>query len=386
MSEKKVSADMPGMDASLQQIQMMPVERLLLDAENPRLATSVRGKSQFEIIQVLWTEMAVDELVYSIAANGYFPEEPLFAIPCNECDAEYDADKLVVLEGNRRLAAVLILLKDEWREKLKATNLPSITAAQKEALRSLPVSVYPNREVLWKYLSFRHINSPKAWDSFSKAKYVAHVHDDYQVSLQDIANRIGDRHATVSRLYRGYKVLQQAEAQAGFDQEDRVRNRFYFSHLYTALDYPEFQSFLGISGDEPDKDNPVASSCLGNLTQLMIWLYGSKSESKAPLVQKQNPDLVRLRDAISKPESLEELKAGYSLEIAYNTSVGDEPRFRRALINTRQELKQANQTVATGYDGDESLYLVLNDIQDILSVLQREMKRVHSNVQRRAKR
>jgi len=283
--------------------------------------------------------------------------------------------KLVVVEGNRRLAAVLILLNDDLREQLKATDSPRLSEEEKAKLRKLPVSVYGNRRELWSFLSFRHINSPKAWDPFSKVKFIAHVHDEYGVPLEEIARKTGDRHATVQRLYRGYKVLQQAESQTDFSSEDISRNRFYFSHLYTAIDYPEFQEFLGIDPAELPESNPVPESHLQNLSDLMTWLYGKKSAGKDPVVRKQNPDLRQLALVVGNPAALEELRSDYPLTVAYDTSVGDEPRFRQALVSARQELKQANSTVATGYDGDEDMYDVLIGIQDIVRGLRREMKR-----------
>ena len=107
----------------------LPVEDLLLDAQNPRLArgTEQECPSQFELIKVLWTQMAVDELVLSIAANGYFPEERLFVIPAVPAE---EGGKYIVLEGNRRLAAVRILLDDDLRQKLRATNMPKIDGQQ----------------------------------------------------------------------------------------------------------------------------------------------------------------------------------------------------------------------------------------------------------------
>jgi hypothetical protein len=71
---------------------------------------------------------------------------------------------------------------------------------------------------------------------------------------------------------------------------------------------------------------------------------------------------------------LEELRSGYPLDVAYNTSVGDAARFSQSLVRARQELKQANSTVATGYDGEDGLYRVLDDILDLTKALQREMK------------
>lgn len=364
-------------------IKRLPVDSLLLDKDNPRLASGNGPVEQFDVLQVLWTEMAVDELVYSIAANGYFQEEPLFVIP-DPASRDSAEAKYVVVEGNRRLGAVLILLHDEYREKLKADNLPRISAEDKERLSILPVSVYQDREELWTYLSFRHINGPKVWDSFSKAKYIAQVHEEYKIGLAEIARRIGDRHSTVERIYRGYKVLEYAEKERRFRSEDCARNRFYFSHLYTAIDYPEVQDFLGINAESFSEEQPVPKSHLENLEQLMKWLYGRKSEGIEPLVRKQNPDLGKLVAAISKPESLEELRSDYPLDVAYSTSIGDEARFRQSIVSARQELKQANSTAATGYNGDDGLYRILEDILEITSSLNREMRRKQREASRRS--
>jgi hypothetical protein len=371
-------------DIAEHQIQTMSVERLLLDKDNPRLSSTAGQngfRDQFDILRSLWTEMAVDELVLSIAANGYFPEEPLFVIPEHpDADPHRDDTRFIVVEGNRRLAAVLILLKDEWRIALRATNMPVIAEGDKEKLRQLPVSIYEDRRELWTYLSFRHINSPKPWDSFSKAKYVAHVHDDYGISLPEIAKRIGDRHATVERLYRGYKVLKQAEERGIFDRQDRERTRFYFSHLYTALDYTEFQHFLGITENNFLDDSPVPDSHLVELSELMIWLYGKKSDGIQPVVQKQNPDLNYLRDVINKPIALDALRSGYSLEKSFTISIGDERRFREALVSARQELQQASATVTTGYEGDSDNFQRIQDIQDIARSLYQAMKRKYDKL------
>ena len=293
------------------------VESLLLDGENPRLASSAQGPLQEDLLRVLWTEMAVDEVALSIAENGYYSEEALLAIPENPAEGNLQAEKYVVIEGNRRLAAVLLLRDEELRNRIRATNLPIVDAAARRALNRLPVIVYPDRRRLWAYLGFRHINGTQPWDAFSKAKYVADVHEGFGVPLEEIARKIGDRHATVVRLYRGYKILEQAETQAGFDIEDRVRNRFYFSHLYTATDQLDFQKLLGITSENSLRSNPVPKAKLGALADLMTWLYGRKSSGIEPLVRTQNPDLNTLRVAISKAPALSALRSGYPLQRAY---------------------------------------------------------------------
>lgn len=289
---------MPTDDAKSVVIRLVPVERLLLDYENPRLSSGTGADTQKDLLRVLWNEMSVDEVALSIAANGFFAEEHLLAIPQKPNEDVGARKKYVVVEGNRRLAAVLLLRDEALRREVGATDLPTLNASQRAALASLPASVYESRKELWQYFGFRHINGPKPWDAFSKAKYVAGVHENYDVDLKEIAGSIGDRHATVVRLYRGYKLLEQAERFAGFRREDAVRNRFYFSHLYTAADQSEYQKFLGITPEGSLKANPVPKSKLGNLRELMQWFYGSKSQKKEPVVRSQYPDLNLLREVI----------------------------------------------------------------------------------------
>jgi len=352
----------------------IPVEQLLLDPENARLAWRTQGDSQESLVEILWTEMAVDEVAWSIAENGFFRSEPLFVIIEDTEEKDPEKREYIVVEGNRRLASVLLLCDQERRQRVGATNLPGISAERRSELSALPAIVYPSRESLWATVGFRHINGIKPWDSFSKAKYVAEVHETYGVSLKEIAERIGDRHATVKRLYRGYKVLEQAESDGIFDKEDRSRNRFYFSHLYTALDQREFQEFLGIGPQTSLRPNPVPESNLDELGELMTWLYGKKSEEIEPVVKTQNPDLNILRRVISKPGSLSALRSGYTLERSHLVAIGDRKRFRDTLTSAKVELQNAKATVTTGYAGEEDLYEIIQDIGLLADTIMREME------------
>lgn len=352
----------------------IPVEQLRLDPQNARLGWRVDGDSQEELLSILWTEMAVDEVAWSIAENGFFRSEPLFVIVQNSNETVRERQTFIVVEGNRRLASVLLLCDERLRKQVGATDLPPINESRRTELSELPAIIYPSRKTLWTTVGFRHINGIKPWDSFSKAQYVAEVHETYSIPLEEIAERIGDRHATVRRLYRGYKVLEQAESRELFDREDRVRNRFYFSHLYTALDQREFQEFLGLDADTSLRPNPVPESRLGALSELMIWLYGKRSEGIEPVVRTQNPDLNTLRRVISKERSLSALRSGYSLERSHQIAIGDRKLFRDALTSAKVELQNAKATVTTGYGGEEDLMEIALDITSVAESIMREME------------
>jgi hypothetical protein len=369
MKAKSAARPLPGAPSELR------VEALDLDAQNPRLAVNGGQRSQEELVKFLWSEMAVDELALSIAANGFFREEPLFVIPKDDRPFDDPKKKYFVVEGNRRLAAVLLLRDpDGLGERVGADELPVLSAQAKKALDLLPVSVYADREALWQYFGFRHINGPKPWDAYAKAKYVALVHEKFDEDLDVIARSIGDRHTTVERLYRGYKLLEQAEEQAGFSPENRVRNRFYFSHLYTAADQPEFQAFLGIRpGSASLKRHPVPRAKLEHLSEFMLWLYGDKSRGVQPVIRTQNPDLNTLRNVLAKPRGLAALRVGASLERAAQAAAGDKRLFREALVRSQEDLREAKATVTNGYTGDNELFDVIREILPVVESIHEEM-------------
>lgn len=249
----------------------VPTAELHFDFRNTRLFLEddlKGGKSDIDLIRVLWRDFAVDEVALSIGNNGFFHHEPLFAA--------MEEGRRVVVEGNRRLAAVRLLVDPDLRKDIGATDLPRISLSRKNELESLPV-IECDRGEVWQFIGFKHVNGPQAWQSYAKAQYIAWVHDDLGVALQEIARRIGDRHTTVRRLYRGLMALLQAEHNGVFDRDDRWKKHFSFSHLYTGLGYSNTRRFLGINDEHSFCRDPVPEDHVKDLGDLCVWLYGRKS-------------------------------------------------------------------------------------------------------------
>jgi hypothetical protein len=354
-------------------VESLPVEQLLLDPENPRLEGVIDTTNQLELTKAMWREMAVSEVALSIAENGFFEEEPLFAIPGPQLNGNRS---YIVVEGNRRLTAVKLLLDDNLRRLVKATDLPVLNAAERKKLQELPVSVYGKRKDLWAYFGFRHVNGPKEWDSLSKAAYIAKVRKEYGKSLEEITRKIGDQHSTVKRIYRGYVLLEQAEKMTEFKRDDITRNRFYFSHLYTAADYEEVQKFLGTNAENSLCDDPISKKHLPQLEQLMIWLFGSRERDIEPVIQTQAPDLSYLRSVVGNKPALAALRSGISLQRAYAISLGDSRRFEDSLVQAKDALQEAKATVTTGYKGDRDLMDQMESIGTLTASLLDDMRKV----------
>jgi GH35 family endo-1,4-beta-xylanase len=228
---------------------LLKVKDLHFDYKNPRLAEyGIEEKTpETEILKILWDAMDVQELVQSIAASGFFPHETLIVAKEN--------GKNIVIEGNRRLAAVKVLLHDRVA-KDNDWEVPTLTQEARAQLEELPVIV-SHRKDSWRYLGFKHVNGPAKWSSYAKAAYIAEVHRLYKIPLADIANQIGDRHNTVQRLYRGLNSKPSGSLQFTFSH--LAPNTIYSIAGYGARDQSVFTTNTSTSAPTNPNNNALFS-------------------------------------------------------------------------------------------------------------------------------
>ena len=343
------------------------VSDLHFDYENPRLAEYgiTKATPEDEILMVLWEAMDVRELVQSISASGFFPHEALVVA--------IEDGRNIVIEGNRRLAAVKVLLGGGKNKDLGWAG-PSLSQDARADLETLP-TIFSTREDAWRFLGFKHVNGPATWSSYAKASYIALVHKTFGIPLADIANQIGDRHNTVQRLYRGLMVLEQAERDGVYERENVFRTRLAFSHLYTGLDYEGISNFLSVAPKEKETESPVPQDKLKELGELCVWLYGDRSQNLPPVVETQNPHLRMLNAVVANREAVAALRAGEDLNKSYEISRPATSVFEEALLAAKRELTTARAALSSGYDKSYELLKISGSIANMAEDLYNEMER-----------
>ena len=361
-------------------IQLLPTDDLHFDSRNPRLAEYgiAETSSDEDIVSLLWDTMDIEELVQSITASGYFPHEPLIVVEEN--------GKKVVIEGNRRLAAVKALLLGPAASEEKGWKVPKLDERALSNLENLPARISPGREDSWRYLGFKHVNGPAKWTGYAKAKYIAEVHREYGILLEDIARQIGDGHKTVQRLYRGLVVLEQAEREKVYDRENRFHKKFSFSHLYTGLGYEGVTEFLSLESVDPENPEPVPGEKIKELGELFVWLYGDRKREIPPVVKSQNPHLRQLDEVLKSKEAVTALRGGKELSLALELGRPPEAVLRESLHNAKHELQRARGYMTTGYDRSDDLLRVAGTIADLADDIYREMELKRSAPARRNRR
>lgn len=345
----------------------VPVERLRLDRRNPRLMGVSEQEGDESIIARLYRAADLDELLQSISANGYLDIEPLVVT------GGADGGEIVVLEGNRRLAAIRLLREPALvarivsSEKLRIT-VPQIDATKRSTIDAVSVYAVADRAQARSFIGFKHINGPAKWDAYAKAKFAA---DWYKagksdgVGLNDVARAIGDRHDTVKRMVSAIYVLDQAADNGLFDVEQRFTRKFNFSHLYTALGRSPYMEYLDLGAKwaryDPSPD-PVPSDRLAALQRVLVWIYGSKKDGTPPVVQAQNPDVKRLGEVLANAEARHVLEETSDLDAAHASTKSVDTRLTAALIGARAAIQEAAGSLRA-YDGqDRSLLDIAEDV------------------------
>lgn len=151
-------------------------DKLCLDPNNPRLSLSVAGmenlsvekicseKIQKEILKVIHSsEFHVDDLIRGISNDGFSTATPPIIVK------KISSGQYLVLEGNRRLAAIKTILSEP------ADLLPRV----RDSLKKIPVSLfkyrknnnYSEQDVIDGILGTIHISGQESWGPMEIAKY-----------------------------------------------------------------------------------------------------------------------------------------------------------------------------------------------------------------------
>lgn len=167
------------------------VASLHLDAKNPRLGRETSARAPREIIQYLFEHDKALEVAQSIASRGYFPNEPLLAIKEN--------DQFVIVEGNRRLAALKALREPGLLEGSLQRQLERLSRQIEDPadIASVPVTLAPSRRATDRQIAGRHVGTPVlAWQAENRASFILdklaegytndQLHDNLGFTLADI--------------------------------------------------------------------------------------------------------------------------------------------------------------------------------------------------------
>jgi hypothetical protein len=233
------------------------------------------------------------ELVPSLVENGFIAYEPLVV--------KQEGDRYVVIEGNRRLAAVRYILNhpagfsDEIRNKFK--RIPALVfpsgatgSAQDDAIRL--------------YLGVHHLFGFRAWPPESKARFL-----DQNIKttkdLKKLSREMGIQVAEFERYLVPYKLRKHAQKSMG---SVALNNFWAFAEAMNRADIKEY-----IKLETDSKTTEIKGYDPKKLKFLLGFLYGIEGIEKRITETRQIGVLAKI---LGSKKASETLERGASLEEA----------------------------------------------------------------------
>jgi len=353
-------------------IRFIPVDELKFDPQNPRLPGNFDAKDEHEVLRWMLGDASLIELMGSIGQQGYFPGEPLLGV------RDHDG-KVVIVEGNRRLASTKLLLHPELAP-IKKVAVQKVALEAREKPSTLPVLIYPKREDILSYLGYRHVTGIKAWDPLAKARYLQELYDiepevngGQESKFRALARKIGSRADVVAKLLTGLALYEKIEECDFFDIKGLDESHINFSVLTTALNYSNIFSFLGLTSAN---DPSLQGLEIENLSDLTNWLFAKTHEGKTRIGESRNLSL--LSRIVSHNQALKIWKDGASLDYAITFTETPVEIFRKSLFESQAQLKTARDYSHQVAKPEKSYMDILNDIRaiarDVMVIMEERQK------------
>jgi hypothetical protein len=277
-------------------LQYLSPDLLDFDPTNPRFGGLMEKYSPERIQQELMKEpYYAFELVDSLLKNGYIDYEPLVV--------KQNRDRYIVIEGNRRLAAIREILthKEKYQGRI-------------EDLKRIPVLVFPKKpdseqkNEMRIYLGVRHLIGFREWPPLSKARFLERESRE-DGGLDRVLRELRITKTQARRFLVPFRLLKRAGLRTPKGED--------FWVLAEALSRSGIKNFLQL---EVGESLAVVSYNKKRFTLLLNCIYGPKKPTgerdAAARILSDTRDLSRLGRILDSKKAASVLFASKSIEEA----------------------------------------------------------------------
>ncbi|MFJ6729572.1 ParB N-terminal domain-containing protein [Streptomyces sp. NPDC091281] len=172
----------------------------------------------------------INDLKASIRHNGFLTFERIIVRPYGR------GDLFVVIEGNRRVAALRSLKEDHEA----GIEVPQGVVT---VFQELPVSCVESDDsaLHLSLMGIRHVSGVRQWGSYQSSKLVSELHDEHDLEFSEIGARLGMSTREVTRRFRAFKALRQMEEDEEFSE---YCERRMYPMFHEAVSQPMIRQWL----------------------------------------------------------------------------------------------------------------------------------------------
>ncbi len=260
------------------------LREVFLDPNNPRFSVESAGETAQEKITedsiqqkclMRMKAYGLDELKESIKRVGFVQIDKIVVRPLKTAG-------FVVVEGNRRIAALKSLAKE-----LEANEI-TLDEDIKKTVMAFKVVVYKGKEkdIAWMIQGIRHISGVRNWPLFQQAELLIKLSREKKIGVREASNIVGIGPIIAARLVRAWFGYLQAKADEEYGQYVKPD---HFSYFAEAIFFkPVLQDWLGWD-EKKQRFNKLA-----NLKKLLSWIF--PEEGKEPRITRA----MQLRDTLAE--------------------------------------------------------------------------------------
>jgi hypothetical protein len=258
----------------------------------------------------------------SIISNGFVPFEQIVVEEYEERDG---VKYYVVVEGNRRAAALKTILKDHSGGAL------DLKTGVLESIENIDViEILGTEEERGSYqktlMAIRHVAGIREWGPYQQARLVVEMYDNEEGAFGPVAQRIGITSREVARRYRASKALEQMEKDEEFGEHADPK---LYSFFHEAVSQPKVREWLGFSDETYKAENNDARRIFYEL----LSPRESEDGRSPPKLQNANQQVRQLKDIVDKPVPLKILAdPERSFQDAIRSAEAETPQDERGVL------------------------------------------------------
>jgi hypothetical protein len=341
----------------LEELTLSP-EVMLLDPNNPRLLEAPLGggdsripdeiandpQTQEQLAAQLRRDEEVQSLVTRIKSMGFVSSfERIVVRPALGVDGKY-----IVLEGNRRVAAVQTI-------KSNRAQYLNLSDKVRKSIDAIQVVLYEgdDPDVAWQIQGFRNVGGGiKEWKPYQKARYIVDLLTRTGQGPGRVAELTGLQTAEVNRLIRSYFGYEQASHDEEWGGVLDVKDFAVFNEAIFRKRNTPLAQWLG--WDEATRGFTNDE----HVTEL-LRLLKERPEGADPRIVRVNPDLRDQFERLLAPAHADLLLAFLDNQIDLQTAYGQA---------VRQDIREEDEEDEPPEDLDEHAGRLSLARQDVLAL------------------
>jgi hypothetical protein len=169
---------------------------LSLDFNNPRYLKELHDEEEMRLYLIEYEDSL--SIADSINKHGLLPGDSIICVP--------EGNNIVVIEGNRRVSIMQMLLNRSLIPEKYVQKVPKIPDGNLDEIKSLQIQIIENRELAFPVMANRHIAGIKEWKPLAKKKFFASRFDS-GMSLDELSTITNINKSNIAKDISDYKFF-----------------------------------------------------------------------------------------------------------------------------------------------------------------------------------